>query len=170
MRPAPGIARFALRFLVVFVVLTGGFEALRGGGAERFVVDDLFVGPATAVVNALVPAEHARAQPRAIESDHARLRVLRGCEGVETVFLVLAAVLAFPAGWRARALGAVGGTALAYLLSVARLALLFLGLRFWPAGFALTHGVVLPLMPVALLALYFLSWSGRAARAANTPA
>jgi exosortase family protein XrtM len=164
-----GSSAFALRFLMLFLVLFAGCETLRGTSTERFVVDGLFVMPAAALVNSVSSGERVTTAERQLASPGARLNVLRGCEGIETILLVAAAVLAFPAGWRQRATGLLIGTSLAYGLGIARLALLYLSLRFAPQLFELLHGVVAPLVPVALLALFFMAWSGRARRVAPAP-
>jgi exosortase family protein XrtM len=158
-RSGPGA--FALRFALAFGLLMAGFEATRGTDFERFVVDGLFVAPAAATVNVLAPGTRAAAEGRAIASPEARLRVLRGCEGIETILLVVAAVLAFPATWRQRAGGLIVGVVLGYALSIGRLAFLFLSLRYFAATYEWTHGLIAPLVPVGALALFFLAWSGR---------
>jgi exosortase family protein XrtM len=155
-----GPARYALRFAILFALLFAAFEAGRGTAVETVVVDRGVLDPAAALLHVLVPADGVAVRDRSLASSAARLRVLRGCEGIETVLLVVAAVLAFPASIASRLAGAFLGAALAWLLSVLRLAALYCSLRFWPGVFEVTHGLVAPLAPVALLALFFLAWSG----------
>jgi exosortase/archaeosortase family protein len=73
--------------------------------------------------------------------------------------LLIAAILAFPAGLKQRLRGLLVGSMLAYVLSVARLMLLHYILRYNPKMWETLHGLVLPLGPVVLMALYFLRWS-----------
>jgi hypothetical protein len=82
------------------------------------------------------------------------------------MFLLLtAAIAAFPAALRERIRGLLVGGALAYALSVARLLALHYTLERSPAAWEALHGLVLPLFPIVLMALYFLHWSGAAADA-----
>ncbi len=161
-----GPALYALRFAILFALFLAAFEAGRGTVVETLVVDRGVLDPAAALLRLLAPAEGVVVSDRSLASPAARLRVLRGCEGIETVLLVVAAVLAFPAGIASRLAGAALGAALAWLLSVLRLAGLYWSLRHWPGAFEVAHGVIAPLAPVALLALFFLAWSGLHARVA----
>ena len=48
---------FALKFAVFFAVLMGAFEASRGSGFERMVVEDFVLRPTVALIHAVAPAE-----------------------------------------------------------------------------------------------------------------
>jgi exosortase family protein XrtM len=137
----------------------GSFEASRGTAFERFVVEDLILVPTASLINAVTPNEHVGLVGRAIVSPGANLRVTRGCEGVEMFLMLVAGILAFPATLRQRVQGLLLGSMLAYLLSVARLMALHYVLRYSPNAWEALHGLVLPLGPIILMALYFMSWS-----------
>jgi len=169
MRATP--LRFALRFLVLFALFAGGFEALRGTAFERFVVETLILKPTVGLMNLARPEEAVRLVGRTIVSpDGAKLHVTRGCEGIEMFLLLVAAVLAFPASPKRRAQGLFWGAILAYVLSVARLVALDFTLRSSPALWDALHGLVLPIGPVVLMALYFLRWSAAPASEPFAPA
>jgi exosortase family protein XrtM len=164
--------RFALVFLALSVLLIGGFEALRGTAVERFVVETLILRPTAAVIDVLTPGEHVQLVGRKLVSAQGpTLNVTRGCEGIEMFLLLLAALFAFPAKAGERLKGLLLGSLLAYGLSLTRLLLLHYTLTFRPALWEALHGLILPLGPIVLLALYFLYWtdttSTPAARHAN---
>jgi exosortase family protein XrtM len=156
---------FALQFIVCFAVLFGAFEASRGSAFERFVVEDLILIPTTAIINAATPNEHVQLSGRVIASSGSKLNVTRGCEGIEMFLLLVAGIAAFPAHWKQRAWGLLLGSILAYLLSVARLMALHYILRYEPSAWEALHGLVLPLGPIVVIALYFMRWSDRTAAA-----
>ena len=161
--------KFALRFAVTFTILIGAFEASRGTAFERFVIERLILTPTTALIDVVTPGEHVELVGRTLVSpDGANLRVTRGCEGIEMFLLLIAAIGAFPAPAARRVRGLLVGAALAYILSVARLAVLHYVLRYLPASWEALHGLVLPLGPVLLLSLYFLHWSAATATGSNT--
>ncbi len=97
---------------------------------------------------------------RTLVSPGSRLHVTRGCEGVEMFLLLIAGILAFPATAKHRLRGFLIGAALAYALTLLRLVALHFTLRYSPGAWDMLHGLILPLGPVLLLALYFLHWSG----------
>lgn len=151
--------RFALRFFVSFALLVGGFEAARGTRFERFVIEDLVIRPAAAVIHGLTPGDRVWVQGRMLASAQASLLVTRGCEGVEIVALLLAAIVAYPASAKQRLLGALVGFMLAYVLSVGRLAALYYAFQYQPGSWEAVHGVIAPLVPVILVALFYSRWT-----------
>jgi exosortase family protein XrtM len=150
-----------LRFSLLFVVLTASFEAARGTAFERFIVEDLILAPTVILINTVTPAEHVVLAGRTLASNGSKLHVTRGCEGIEMFLLLVAAILAFPASLKRRVQGLLVGSLLAYSLNLARLASLHYILRYSPGVWQALHGLVLPLAPIVLLALFFLRWSSR---------
>jgi exosortase/archaeosortase family protein len=97
------------------------------------------------------------------------LNVTRGCEGIEMFLLLVAGILAFPTSWKRRLQGLLFGCVLAYLLSVMRLMALHYILHYSPRAWEALHGLVLPLGPIILMALFFMRWSDRAASTLAQP-
>ena len=155
---------FALKFLALFALLFGAFEACRGTEVEQVLIGGAILSPTGALINALTPGEPVWVEGHMLIARASALRVTRGCEGIEMFLLLTAAILAFPASWRRRLQGLLVGSVLAYLLSITRLMLLHYILRYSPDAWQTLHGLVLPLGPVVLLALYFLHWSAPAQR------
>jgi exosortase family protein XrtM len=152
---------FAIRFALYFAGLMAVFEACRGTVIERFLVEDCILQPATALIRVLAPDAHVELVGRTISSSASHLRIIRGCEGIEIFLLLVAGVLAFPAGWRARVHGLAIGFALAYLLSLSRLVALYFTLSYLPGAWEALHGLILPLGPIIVITLYFIHWSGK---------
>jgi exosortase family protein XrtM len=145
-------------------MLFGAFEASRGSAFERFVVEDLILAPTTAAINIVSRSEHAQLDGRIISSTGSNLHVTRGCEGIEMFLLLVAGIVAFPASWKQRVQGLLLGSILAYVLSVTRLTALHYILRYSPNAWEALHGLVMPLAPILLMALFFMRWSAHAAR------
>ena len=158
---------FAIRFALGFVILMAGFEASRGTAFERFVIEEGVLQPTASVVNALSPGVALNRARRTIASGAARLHVTRGCEGIEMLLLLAAAIIAYPASVKRRSQGLLIGSALVFVLSVIRLTALVFTLRYWPGGWESMHGLLMPLAPIVVLALYFLHWSAGSASASN---
>jgi exosortase family protein XrtM len=161
---------FALKFLVCFALLFSAFETSRGSAFERFVVEDLILAPTTAAINIISRNEHAQLAGRIISSPGSHLHVTRGCEGIEMFLLLVAGIVAFPATWKQRVQGLLLGSMLAYVLSVTRLTTLHYVLRYSPNAWEALHGLVMPLGPIILMALFFMHWSAHATRTPLNPA
>jgi exosortase/archaeosortase family protein len=160
---------FALKFIVYFAILSAAFEASRGSAFEHFVVVDLIISPTTKLIELCTPQDNARLQDRVISSPAAKLRVTRGCEGIEMFLLLVAGIVAFPVSWPHRLRGLGFGSVLAYALSVARLMTLYYILRDSPSAWEALHGLVLPLGPIIAIALYFMHWTAQVALAPAAP-
>ena len=169
-KSVPTPRAFALKFLVCFALLSGSFEASRGSAFERFVIEDLILAPTTAAINRVNRDEHAQLEGRIISSPGANLHVTRGCEGIEMFLLLAAGIVAFPATWKQRVQGLLLGSMLAYVLSVTRLTALHYVLRYSPNAWEALHGLVMPLGPIILMALFFMRWSAQATRTPLNPA
>lgn len=151
---------FGLKFLITFAVLVGAFEASRGTAFERFAVEDFILKPTVAVINTVTRGEHTELRGRTLVSGATQLHITRGCEGIEMFLLLAAGILAYPASLKRRLQGMLVGFMLAFALSILRLTVLDWTLRYTPGAWEALHGLVMPLAPVLLLALYFLWWTG----------
>jgi exosortase/archaeosortase family protein len=153
--------RLLLIFLAAFLTLQYAWEMSRGSPIERAVIDHATVAPAAWLIDSLWPGQEIRAEGHRLVSPQGRLNVLNGCEGLETLFLLIAAVLAYPFPWRTRLIGSLLGTLLVYGLNQARLVLLWHAFQQDRALFGLLHGTVLPLAMVAVCLLGFLWFVAR---------
>lgn len=162
--PLAGFRReavFALLFLTIFGVLSSLYAAARDTAIERVLIDELTVKPSAALIALLTPAEQVTAQGYRLVSPHVKLSVRNACEGIETMLLLAAAILAYRAAWRDKILGVVLGTLLIYALNQLRIVALFYAYRYDRALFEALHGYVAPVILIILGGVYFLWWLSR---------
>ncbi len=153
--------RLLLLFLATFLSLQYGWEMSRGTALERVVIHDLTVRPAARLIDAIWPEVGVEAREHRLLAPAGRLNILNGCEGLEALFLLLAAFVAYPFAWHARLLGMALGIGLVFVLNQARIVLLW---QVWTgerALFGLLHGTLLPLLLVAACLAYFLLFLAR---------
>src|SRR3974390_2547311 len=117
-------------FLSVFGVLDYGYYITRGTYVERLLVDMLTVRPAAAVINSIIPSAAVRANGNSLLSPFGQINILQGCEGTEAIFLLIAAILPFPARWLSKFGGVAGGVLLVYALNQVRILALFISLHW----------------------------------------
>lgn len=87
--------------------------------------------------------------------------IKNGCNGLETVFVYAAAVLAFPAPWRLRLMGLIPGILAIQAVNLVRIVtLFFIGVR-WPQLFEKTHVVVWQTLIILFGVSLFLVWATR---------
>jgi exosortase family protein XrtM len=162
----------ALIFLSVFFILQMSYDACRGSDFEHFILGDLTVSPAAALINLLTPTVQVKALGNQLIAPGGGITVLKGCEGTEIVFMLMAAFAAIVMPWRRRLAGLGIGILLVFCLNQLRLLLLFYVYRSEPSLFNLLHGTVTPIVLVLCVALYALYWMGdsRGSLQPNAPA
>lgn len=153
--------RLLLLFLATFLALQYAWEMSRGTALERLVIHDLTVRPAAWIIDRVWPDAGVEAREHRLVGPRGRLNVLNGCEGLETLFLLLAAFVAYPFGWRARLLGMGLGSLLVFVLNQGRIVALWHAFTGDRALFGILHGTVLPLALVAACLVFFLSFLDR---------
>lgn len=158
-RRAPG--RVLLIFLAVFFSLQYVWEMSRGTVIERVFIDQLTVRPAAWMIDLLWPAFQVHAEGHRLVASAGRLNILNGCEGLETLFLLAAAFIAYPFAWRTRLFGLVAGALLVFALNQARIVVLWHAFLHDRAWFGILHGTVLPVLLVAASLIFFLAFLGR---------
>lgn len=151
-----GLWRVLMVFLLGFFAMQYAWEMARGSAIERVIIDEFTVRPAAWLIDGLWPTDAVRAEGHRLVTASGRLNVLNGCEGLETLFMLVAALIAYPFPWRVRLVGLLAGTALVFALNQARIVLLwhaFMRARDW---FGVLHGTLLPLLLVAVCLVFFL--------------
>ncbi|MBI2799729.1 MAG: exosortase family protein XrtM [Gammaproteobacteria bacterium] len=162
----PTNARTALRFTLGMLLLYGLFywayfcvpdETLR----NTLYLQD-FVRPSTILVNFLSPGEHASAMANRLVSLRAVLEIVRGCDGSGALFLLSAAILAFPATGRMKLRGIAVGAVAVYALNLLRLAGLYFIAAYKPALFLPLHIYFVPTLLIIVVCLIFIAWTALA--------
>lgn len=151
-------------FVLIVATLQWGWGEARGTAVERAVIHTATVGMAVASINAMTPAVRAQAAGSRIKSPRGSINVLNGCEGTEVLFLLFAALFAYPLTWPARMIGLLGGTLLIFVANQIRLVVLFYSLQSDRALFDPLHGLVMPLILIALtigLFVGLMNWDAR---------
>jgi exosortase family protein XrtM len=156
------LVRQILAFLVLVSLLQGLWSAARGTAVERLVIHGATVSSAVALINLVTPDVRAVAVGSRISASGGGLNILNGCEGVEVLFLLLAALIAFPLPPRRRVLGVAIGTLFVFVLNQARILALFYAFRADRTLFGQLHGTVAPIVLIVATALFFLFWTRNA--------
>lgn len=158
LKPFPPLISGVL-FLIVFALLHVFWQNSRGTAVERLLIDTVTVKTAANLVVLLTPEVHATADGSRIRAPGGGLNILNGCEGIDVLFLLVAAFVAFPLPWRNRLLGLMAGAVFVFCLNQVRIVALFYAFRADKALFDLLHGTVAPVILITLTSLFFLAWT-----------
>ena len=158
--------RSPARFLLTF----GGLLVLFYVAIAIHPVNDRVVVPFTAGVARVSAAilnllgENVTVSGTTIASRFFSVNIENGCNGLETALLLAAAVLAFPATARQRAVGFFGGFAAIQLLNLVRVVSLFWIGAHRPKWFGSAHALVWQSVVVLAGVALFVVWASRVAR------
>jgi exosortase H (IPTLxxWG-CTERM-specific) len=151
------------RFLIVFLVVLGASFALLAWTP----VNDHLIEPFTAQIAKVSGATlRALGQPvervgTALRSPRFAVNIRNGCNGVEAMVILLAAIVAFPAPWRARLAGLGIGAVAIQVVNLIRVVALFLTGAYLPRFFDTSHTVVWQTLVILSAVLVWILWAQR---------
>jgi exosortase/archaeosortase family protein len=148
----------ALRFVVFSLILLVGWACARQTAPARELVAYTVVMPAGWLSN-LVGDRPTLATGDSLSTSRGAILVRPGCEGIELMLLVCAAVLAWPGSVRRRLIGVVAAVILLTIANDLRLALLLKAIEVDRAAFEWLHGVGGPLLLVAIAGGFLMFWT-----------
>jgi exosortase H (IPTLxxWG-CTERM-specific) len=161
--PAAQWNRRELTFLILFTVLLGGSFTLVSVNWVNDHVVEPFTGGIARVSGATLDllGQDVRMQRTIIRGSRFAVNIRNGCNGVEAMLIFLAAVLAFPAPWRARLLGLAIGVAAIQAVNLVRVVALYLTGAYFPSWFDASHTVVWQTVVILFSVLLWILWANR---------
>jgi len=154
------IAR-ALVFVVVFGALQLAWQMLDDSGAQHLLIDRGVVAPAASIGRALTPNLGIYALGNRLRGPGGGINVVNGCDGMETLFLLVAGFAVAPLPLRSRIRGILIGIPVVYLLNLARILALFYAHGADMELFDVLHGVVTPVLMVVSITAFYYVWLSR---------
>ena len=133
MKPARFLLRFVVLLAVLYVPLT-----LQPVDAAVIVPFSRAIAVASAALLNLL-GQHVTVSGVILVAGSHAVSIQNGCNGIEAVVFLVAAILAFPATWRQRVVGLVAAIAVIQILNLVRVVTLFLLNRYKPDLFELFH-------------------------------
>ena len=160
----PGVTRFVLTMFLCYAAFYCAYREVPDEWLRDIVYHYGLVLPSASLIHWLNPVQHVMADLNRLDSSSARLEIVRGCDGSGVLFLLSAALIAFPASRRMRFRGIALGAGVVYLLNLARLVGLYFVAAYHPSWFAPLHSYFIPTLLVVIDSLFFMRW----ARAASS--
>lgn len=153
---------FVLRF---FAIAALSYLLIALKPVDREIVTPFTAGLTTLSAAALsVLGDPVSARGTVLRSDRFAVDIKNGCNGVEAMLLLLAAVAAFPAPWKNRLVGIAAGIMFIQLVNLVRIGTLFVLGRDYPHLFETFHVVVWQAVVFLLTIGIFLVWSSNVAK------
>ena len=153
--------RRELTFLAAFTVLLGAsFTLISVNWVNDHAIEPFTAGVARlsgAALNLL--GQHVGLRGTIIQGPRFAVNIRNGCNGVEAMLIFLAAVLAFPASWRARLTGLGLGILAIQVINLVRVVSLYLTGAYFPRFFDASHTVIWQSVVILFGVLLWVFWA-----------
>ncbi len=116
---------FLLYFAVFFIAGQALFFLIRPH-TEHFLVHILNAKTSSLIINTLTPGEKTTAEGAENRSGDRSITIEKGCEGIEGISLLLAAISAYNGRGREKLIGALAGVAAVYIFNLLRIISLYI--------------------------------------------
>jgi exosortase H (IPTLxxWG-CTERM-specific) len=154
-----------VRFLLVFLLtLAGCFTLLAWRPVNDRVVEP-FTGLVARTSGLALRAlgEEVVRTGTVLRSPRFAVNIRNGCNGVEAMVILLAAILAYPASWRARLGGLALGAIAIQAVNLVRVVALFLTGAYLPRLFDSSHTLIWQTVVILSALLLWMFWARRIA-------
>jgi len=150
-----------LRFALTYVLLMGGFFVLIGLRPIQNIIDlnGLYTKGVVALTSKVLDVIGIQGayQGSIIRLPSVALDVRCGCNGLEAVMIYYVAVIAFPASWKSKALGILGGFVILQIVNILRIASLAYSAVYFKTLFEYIHIYIAQGLMIAVsLGIFFL--------------
>jgi len=155
------MARFSVVFLALILAFTG---ASSSGVAGRYLHEPLIRIIAWMTATLLSTLGQVESSGPFIQFQDFQVQVVEACDGVLPTYIYLAAVLAFPSRWAAKAWGVLIGVPAIFLINLARMSSLMLLGAWRPELFEKVHIYVWQALVIAFSMALWVFWAERFVR------
>lgn len=153
--------RLELRFVFLFVLIFVVIQSL-------YYFSNVFTIPyrlqkvnalvSSTIINTVTPRENTTAEGRSLKWGVSSVEIGWGCEGIEGIFIIIAALSAYYMGLREKLLGILVGTLFLYCLNIARIVMIYYTIRYKSALFDIMHMYVGQTFIIFFGVLFFVVW------------
>jgi exosortase family protein XrtM len=130
---------FAFRFVALFAVLSYAYWLLQDTRVENFILAVMTAKPVALILNLLTPGDRVVLDGTSLTSPHATFNVIRGCEAMGGMLLIVSAICAANLPFTRKLRGLFYGVAFIYLLNVFRIVGLYYTMRYYSSVFNFVH-------------------------------
>ena len=150
-------------FLTVFILVLGvGFTLIAWNPVNDHLIEPFTGGIAKlSGVTLNLIGQGIEMEGTVIRNQRFAVNIRNGCNGVETMIIFLAAVLAFPAPWKSRLAGLALGFFAIQVVNLVRVVALFLTGAYFPKFFDNSHTVVWQTIVILFGVLLWIFWANR---------
>jgi exosortase family protein XrtM len=145
-------------FLGIFASLQLLYGMLAVTWVNHLLIDEITVKTAAQLISWVTPKVGVQAIGTHLSTQTDSLNIANGCNGLEVMFLLIAAMSVAPLSWRAKLMGLIIGIPYIFILNQVRLMALFYSFRTDEVLFWNLHSTIAPVLLIALTVLFLGNW------------
>jgi exosortase family protein XrtM len=149
--------RFIFLFVLIFVVAQSLYYFSNSVGFPDKLQHVNAVVSAS-LINTFSPGEKITVAGRNMKSGGFSVVIAWGCEGIEGIFIIIAALSAYSMGLRKKLLGIFIGTVIMYCLNIVRIIVIYCTIRHKPAMFDIMHIYIGQTFIIFFGVFFFVAW------------
>jgi exosortase family protein XrtM len=149
--------RFFLLFILYFIIGQSLLYFSRSHTIDVLVNHNARMS--SRIINTLTPEEKSfNKGTRILGSQNFSINVEEGCDGIESMLLIVAAIWAFQMGVKYRVFGSITGICIIYFFNLARIIVLYYTLKYRPGMFDVMHIYIGQIVIIFIGVLFFIAW------------
>lgn len=153
--------RFLLLFVGLLALLNFVYFLFGGTRVEEFMLTQLTAKPTYTIINLLTPSEELLLNGVKLTSPHVDFEIVRGCEGMEGMLLMISAMCAFSLAWKEKLKGILLGLVFIYVFNILRIVGLYYLMRYHSEVFYFAHLFVGQSITIVIVSVFFVLWISR---------
>jgi exosortase family protein XrtM len=154
-------------FLGLFFLLQILYGLANGTWLQRMLIEELTVKTAASLINWISPTVGVVAMKTHLNAIGGGVNVANGCNGLEVMFIYIAAIAIAPLNVYSKITGLLIGIPYIFILNQLRLVALFFTYRMNKSFFSSLHSTIAPILLITLTMLFFAYWLSRHQKAVD---
>lgn len=146
-----------LMFLCLFIVMQQIWLSVANTSLGAWWINEVITRTLASSIGWLVD-EKVTVVGSLLTGAHASMHIANGCDGVDMMLMLMAALLSSILSLRQKLLGALYGLLFLFLINQLRLLLLFEVLQHYRQHFQLTHGILAPFLMLGATGIFYAWW------------
>lgn len=152
-----GKLKGVLVFFCLFIVMQQIWLHVANTSFGAWWINDVITQGLASTI-ALLQAEKVTVVGSTIIGAYASMNIANGCDGVDMMIMLVAALLSTTLTLRQKLLGALYGLLFLFIINQLRLLLLFSVLQHHRAHFTFTHGMLAPFLMLGATGIFYAWW------------
>lgn len=150
--------RFLLLFMAIFLCIDSCYFLFGEAFLQTFIASVITAKPIASIINLITPAEQMIHKANVVFSKHVSFSVVGGCDGVESILIIVSALCAYKMRLKDKLIGMLLGVMFIYSLNIMRIIGLYYTARHNRPFFHIAHTYLGQTFIIVMACIFFMFW------------